>query len=288
MKKVFLPLFILSLLSVFTSCKNFLNGRDLKKEQEEEINYAISPKAEIFLKPVSSDYGDIFPFNALLTENQSITIEFTQKNGIGFSRWVCQNPETGAFITDAVTINELSVEETGEGFLKRKVEITLIKYYEKLTIIPLCHKEDEKEKPVLKEDSLHVYRTSDSNELELKKWNSLWTSKDYISSTANALQISVSGSDQLSGIKCGRIYTKIVSYSDATPLGVQSTEFRDFGFDEFVLGADNTFTVDKVEAPLPEGFNGVVNINLCLVDYAGNESNSKSFDILIERNLKDV
>lgn len=288
MKKNVLPLIILSLLTIFTSCQNFINGGSLKQELEEVIDYATSPKTEIFLETVSSDYGDIFPLNAVLIKNQSFTVEFTQKQGIGFSRWGCQNLENGTFINDAVTIKEISVEETGDGFIKRKVEVKLIKHYEKLSIIPLCYKENEKEKPVLNEDSLHVYRTSDSKELELKNWNPLWTSEDYVSSTANALKISVAGRDELSGIECGRIYTKIISYSDGTQLGVQSTEFRDFGVDEFIPGADNTFTVDKVDAALPEGFNGVVNIKLCLVDYAGNESNSKSFDILIERELKDV
>ncbi|MCQ2575950.1 MAG: hypothetical protein MJ162_04330 [Treponema sp.] len=122
-KKCFTILNFIFILLVFSGCKNFLNGSDLKEQLDAEITLA---KAASVSFEIDCNYGKITPSADFAKKvGQTFTLSYLEvDSGYCFERWICSSP--------AVKIVE-PLKDTTE------VEV-LAASKEKVVIRPVLHK----------------------------------------------------------------------------------------------------------------------------------------------------
>ncbi|MBP5283070.1 MAG: hypothetical protein J6Y93_00175, partial [Treponema sp.] len=201
--------FLLLLLTAgfFVSCDNFLEGSDLKKELESEIDYANSDKAVLTIYVTSADFGTVYPSSFTGAKGEKVTIEFTQKAGTEYVKWdYLGGTADGIVFSDEVN----PAEPDSFGVYHRKVTVTINDPRYNYKVFPRCYAA-EYNMPELDSETVAVYSTQDEDKWYYKKLIAAdydrWSIGDEDSflgkcrqNYSNSLHVSMTGRDD-SGIR---------------------------------------------------------------------------------------
>ncbi len=159
---------------ILTACENFLEGSQVKKDLEAQIDYASMQKYDVEVSLINSDHGELFcTGNTNLTVGDSFQIEFRlNSNFYTFSdRFRVTDKKTGELLDDAI-----------EFLLLEKNELTSVTSYfykatlktssSSLRITPECSSNNDVREPQIWD--FHVARTKEDlengNYLESERW----------------------------------------------------------------------------------------------------------------------
>ena len=291
-KLISLSLFISFILTLFVSCDSFLRSKEVSQELERIIEYANAPKATITMRVDSSDYGDIYPQTYNAIKGEVFTVEFTQKNDVGFKYWSITNSVTGEEIDENVIsiINEEVKDNAVERTIIRKISVKLNSLQENIEIRPKCFLTTETLPPEL--IKLNVAKTEQdvtegTNLISFEKFTKYADNKNYngdssivaanIESHHTAfLWIDVEGKDIHSGIDCLEVqetFIRKITGEEVNYGKIYSTVYELEG-DAKQEGAKGLI---KHNFKIPQ--DGVVKVTLLLKDKAGNAV-SKELEIV--------
>ena len=99
------------LVLAFTSCKNFLNSGDVKKEIEEAIEIANSQKRTYYVV-TEKGAGSVVPQSVNVKQKENFQLQFTPEEGWQFIKWQAVDKETGEILENAVYFENPEKTET--------------------------------------------------------------------------------------------------------------------------------------------------------------------------------
>lgn len=124
----------------FTSCENFRNGEEIKKQIEAEIAYANAPEITVTVSPQNNAQGQVTTGNRVTVKiGYPFTVNFVVDEAYTFGGWAAYQNFTS--ITDTPLISDYVEfsDEDGKGPGKTpKCSVTIKKNIENLWIVPVC------------------------------------------------------------------------------------------------------------------------------------------------------
>lgn len=295
MKKVFLPVIILSLLTIFTSCQNFLSGGNLKEELDKVMDYASEQEhleinkflPEIVTGGVHAGSSLVIYFNTAVNVN---TFEYKIKDSIGEDVSDCYT--LPSFSEDKKTVFIIPVlSKLKEKFEANSSVLDLQFILSKNTksaeggSIGLEDKFFNFKLNLLEENGKPVFEkikyARAKQELidcnEVYEFNSECNYKPY-----KSIWIDCVGFDALSGIKGISVTESFINDTKGINnyhlTGQTEDNFGEEYFEASDLGAGYKEGVFEYIFKSPE--DGMINLDICLVDYCGNKSELKSVKLI--------
>ncbi len=128
MKNFFLCILALAMTSLFVSCKNFLNAKDIKTEIEEAIEIANSSPVTYYVI-ADNNSGTVTPTQLRLKKKEKFDVMFIPEDGWQFVCWEVLDRSTGEPVSDSIKFDEPEKLETRGSVLEAK---------ENLVIHPKC------------------------------------------------------------------------------------------------------------------------------------------------------
>lgn len=298
-------IFMIGFLSlfIFSGCKNFLNGSELKTNIEKQIDYNLAKKVKIYITPDSADFGStsISYFEAVSGDSLNITFQENETNVEGdegniiFNKWLCKDSK-GTIIEDAVNFSD---EKSGSiyGYTTHTITAKLITdKYDVIKIIPSCYKKTENIPPVVtdiqlfktssKTENVKIEKLTDTVENLVKELESkLGEDKSGIQNVGNPLFkqiaterlfIQISGYDEGSGLygirvdeRAGEIYrTKTYDSVKFNPIST---------VDETGTNMIYSATVEHIFLIPVE--DKLVDVSIYLIDNSGNEKLAHKYEV---------
>ena len=279
---------------LFSGCENFLEGAEIKQRIEEEIAYAKAPKTTIRVSVQNSDYGTVYPTSIYGAAGDSFTLEFTQKQGSIFKFWSCTDSD--GYFSDCVTFSDEETEEnTADSTTIRKVKVTINEVADGLLITPSCYIQTETVPPILTgaglcstddtQDPLYRELTGkdfgswdDAESAEYKYGD---FSKNHVGSS---VFVNVAGHDEQSGVSDVLVKETFYRAVDTSEANSTTGTYHLSKERNFVQNRDGSFSSWY---SLKTSSDGVIKLDFTLVDYAGNESEARTFYVIKDTSIDE-
>lgn len=289
-------------LGIFTGCQNFLNGSVLKKELDEKIAYANATKVTFEMRVDNASYGTIYPASATVIKGESFEVTFTQMNPDDYCKWVIYDSDSRAIPGDCITTKDISSEVDENGYKITKIRISVnTDSYSKIILKPAFNLVP----PELNE--VKVYRDSVGHEISYdapETWNEnvrtveyyndpeitentfkytkYFKYKDtpYYQNVVSEIYLDLTAKKSDIDIAFAKVELKRIKDSSNNKIENSKSEIVKIPAESFCTTDYKNYTLCKIPVQSNSIYDGLFNVTVSIVDYAGLESNKKEFWVI--------